>query len=457
MKKQKHGLSGRNLMLIWVLGMAGQICWNVENQWFNTFIYAEIAPNSEIVNWMVSISAIMTTFSTFFFGTLSDRVGKRKPFLVIGYIIWGLFTIVYGTTMYVPHSISGYIMVAAILIIMADALMSFCGSMGNDSGFNAWLSDQLDDTNKGAIGTALAVQPVLGTIIGTVIGGVIIAVAGYMAFFTAMGVLVIIFGILSIFIMKDSPDLVPHKEGTFWQQFASVFNFKKFFAMKELVWINIVIMVFFIGFNCYFAHIGNIMIYNFGFTADNFGYIEGVGLILAICCAPLTNKFIKKDKSPELLAVVFAINIVGLLVLYFLGGISDHANLFSIANLPLFLGIILIGIGYIITMQVTMVWAKELYPKEAKGQFEGIRILFFVLFPMVIGPAIANPIINSFGPTFDITYPTGVITGQVPPVTLFLAAAIITVLAYIPLFFVTKHFKARVAKKNTVVEAKEAE
>lgn len=29
-------ISRRNLTLIWILGLVGQLCWNVENQWFNT-------------------------------------------------------------------------------------------------------------------------------------------------------------------------------------------------------------------------------------------------------------------------------------------------------------------------------------------------------------------------------------------------------------------------------------
>ena len=28
-------ISRRNLTLIWVLGLVGQLCWNVENQWLD--------------------------------------------------------------------------------------------------------------------------------------------------------------------------------------------------------------------------------------------------------------------------------------------------------------------------------------------------------------------------------------------------------------------------------------
>ena len=94
-------------VLVWGLGIIGQLCWNIENQWFNTFVYAKIAKDPTIISWMVAVSAIATTISTFLFGTLSDRQGKRKPFMAIGYILWGIFTILFGTTA-VPATITTF-------------------------------------------------------------------------------------------------------------------------------------------------------------------------------------------------------------------------------------------------------------------------------------------------------------------------------------------------------------
>ena len=91
-------ISRKNWVLIWLLGMAGQICWNVENSWFNTFVYNKIAPNPSIVAWMVAVSAVVTTICTFLIGTWSDRIGRRKPFICAGYILWGVFTIAFGAT-----------------------------------------------------------------------------------------------------------------------------------------------------------------------------------------------------------------------------------------------------------------------------------------------------------------------------------------------------------------------
>lgn len=93
--KMVNGLhSARFWLIICLMGMAGHLCWNIENQWFNTFVYAKIGGDVNVVTWMVIVSATVTTISTFIFGTLSDRLGKRKRFVSIGYILWGIATII---------------------------------------------------------------------------------------------------------------------------------------------------------------------------------------------------------------------------------------------------------------------------------------------------------------------------------------------------------------------------
>ncbi|MBR2264976.1 MAG: MFS transporter, partial [Firmicutes bacterium] len=156
-KTKTEGL--RFWILVWGLGIAGQLCWNIENQWFNTFVYAKIAKDPTIISWMVAISALATTIATFIFGTLSDRKGKRSPFIAIGYILWGIFTILFGTTEFITKGASKtahLIVLAGTAVVLADALMSFFGSMGNDAGFNVWLNDKMNEKNRGHIGAALA-------------------------------------------------------------------------------------------------------------------------------------------------------------------------------------------------------------------------------------------------------------------------------------------------------------
>ena len=109
---------------------------------------------------MLIASAAATTFSTFFFGTWSDRTGKRRHFISLGYILWGVFTIVFGLTQFISPGMYAF---AGVMVVLADTIMSFFGSMGNDAAFNAWINDRIEDSNRGQIGAALATQPVLGT------------------------------------------------------------------------------------------------------------------------------------------------------------------------------------------------------------------------------------------------------------------------------------------------------
>ena len=161
-------------LLVWGLGIAGQLCWNMENQWFNTFVYAKIAKDPTIISWMVGVSAAATTVSTFLFGCVSDRLGKRKLLVAVGYILWGIFTIAFGMTQFLTRSAAAALTAVGFAVVAADAVMSFFGSMGNDIGLNAWVNDHMNDGNRGQLGAALATQPIIGTIVGTVLGGILV-------------------------------------------------------------------------------------------------------------------------------------------------------------------------------------------------------------------------------------------------------------------------------------------
>lgn len=459
--KETKGIGNLRLWgLVWGLGLAGQLCWNIENQWFNTFIYAKIAKDSNIVTLMVITSALVTTFATFFFGTLSDRRGTRRKFISIGYIVWGLFTIAFGLTEFISTGAVGTVskmsLLAAVLVILADDIMSFFGSMGNDSGYNAWTNDMTTDKNRGQIGAALATQPVIGTIVGTVVGGMLIGSDdNYQRLFWVMGAFVIAMGVLSLLLLKDAPGLKPYKDGSFWHQFGKVFNFKSFFSHKELVLVCAATALFFIAFNVYFVQMGNWMIYYMGFSADIMGLIQGLGLIAAMLLAIPAVRFINRNKTPYVAAAAVVINMIGLWVLYGFvePGTVDTQSLFSAANLPLFLAIFMAGAGYILIMQSMTMWVKQLYPAESRGQFEGVRVMFFTLIPMIIGTSIGNAVIRNGAGTVMNEYG---ITENIPTEAMYLWAALLVLLTFVPLFFAGRHYNRRIQReKAEMSEGKE--
>ena len=419
--------------LIWSLGLAGQICWNIENQWFNTFVYAKIGKDPSIITGMLIASAAATTFSTFFFGTWSDRTGKRRIFISAGYILWGIFTIVFGLTQFINPSM--YVL-AGTMVVLADTIMSFFGSMGNDAAFNAWINDIISPTNRGQIGAALATQPVLGTILGTVVGGFLVGSEDhYMRLFLVMGLLVIGFGILSFFMMSDADDAVPSRRGSFRQQFFSVFNFRKFVQLRELLYVNLAVSVFFIGFNAYFSYIGNYIIYYLGFTADQMGIIEAVPLILAMLTAIPISKLLNRGKYLAVAVCGCVVNAAGLAVLTTVR--PEQVNTASLFDPILFGGILLVGIGYIGFLQTMKIWAKQLYPKDSRGQFEGIWILFFVLIPMIGGSLLGQLAVKRSGETFVDT-----VSGQtqyIPNGSIFLYGMVGILLAIVPLLLTARY------------------
>ena len=442
MKKENTTSGPKFWGLVWGLGIAGQLCWNIENQWFNTFVYAKIAKDPTIISWMVAISSVATTISTFLFGTLSDRKGKRKPFIAFGYIIWGIFTILFGTTEFIAsgtNSGAKTLLFASTAVVLADALMSFFGSMGNDSGFNAWLNDNMNEKNRSGIGAALATQPVIGTIVGTVAGGMLIGKDdNYMRLFLVEGGLVIVCGILALFVMEDTPDLKPNRQGSFFKQLGSVFDFKELGKRTELIWVFLLLTVYFISFNVYYPHVGNYMIYYLGFSADVIGLSQGIALIFGMLSVIPASKLLNRGKFVQTAALSIVLTIIGVMIIGLFGR-PENVDPSTIFNANLLIGLFFFGCGYIMFMQVTSVWMKQLFPAQSKGQFEGFRIIFFVLIPWVVSPFIANPIIKNNGKIVDADG----LEAFLPTNVLFLISAGLILLTFIPLFFAARQRRQR--------------
>lgn len=472
MSKQKKTCgamsAARFWLVVWGMGIAGQLCWNMENQWFNTFVYAKIAGDVNIVTCMVIVSALVTTVSTFFFGTMSDRAGKRKRYVSIGYIIWGVTTIIFGLTEYVRASLPALgVAFLGFLVVLADAVMSFFGSMGCDCGYNAWLNDHTNDTNKGQVGAALAAMPIFGTVVGTVVGGMLVnagnptvgtagydpALDNYQLLFWGMGLFVIAMGVISLFLMKDAPGLRPAREGSFWRQLTAVFRFSELRGNgrnREMLLACLVSCMFFIPFNFYFVHMGNWMIYDIGFTAGDMGLVEGISLLFAVLVTIPFIRLINSDKIPLVSCVAILSNAAGLLLISALirdGSCVNTAQLFAAKNLPLFLCVFLIGTGYVLIMQTGMVWVRGLFPEENRGQFEGVRIVFFTLIPMFVGTLIGNAIIKST-PQDAVRLDVYGNPIDVPQENLFLYAGILVLLTFIPLFFAWREYGKRLGDKR---------
>ena len=185
--------------------------------------------------------------------------------------------------------------------------------------------------------------------------------------------------------------------------------------------------VYFICFNFYYAHIGNYFIYVLVYDEGMSGILQGAGLGLDILSTIPATKAINNGHHIKMIVMSIVFSVIGLFVIGFAG-----------KAIPLLLpGIILAGVGYVIIMQTTTAWMKNLYPEGNYGQFEGVRIIFTVMIPMVLGPSTANIIIQAFGTPVEINGNVG----MAPSAALFFAAGVMSVLTLLPTYFASKHKK----------------
>ena len=85
---------------------------------------------------------------------------------------------------------------------------------------------------------------------------------------------------------------------------------------------------------------------------------------------------------------------------------------------------------------------KDFIPEGKTGLFQGIRMIFFVLIPMVVGPVIGDYACRSAGATYtqeNIVAGEKVITElAVPDAKMFLYSAVVAALVFIPLLLLKK-------------------
>ena len=161
-------------------------------------------------------------------------------------------------------------------------------------------------------------------------------------------------------------------------------------------------------------------------------------------------KLINGDKIPVVTCAAIVTNAAGLLLISALIKDStcvDTGSLFAAKNLPLFLCVFLIGTGYVLIMQTGMIWVRGLFPEESRGQFEGIRVLFFTLIPMFTGTLIGNAIIKNT-PQDQVLADVYGNPIDVPQENLFLYAGLMVLLTFLPLFFAWREYDRRIKAKR---------
>lgn len=408
------------------LALTGQIAWAVENSWFNTFVYDTITPDPRPVAWMVAGSAITATLTTLLMGTLSDRTrsrwGRRRPYILFGYIMWGLSTVLFPTVAYIK--VTG---LAVAMVVLADSLMTFFGSTANDAALNAWTADVATSDQRGRVEGVLNLSVFLAQIVAMVAAGILIDSVGYFIFFYTLGGIVMVVGLIAGVLLQE-PTLTASTTDrpSFWAEFAELFKLDTLRQNRILFILLLFIMISSIGMQVSFPYM-IVYLENFvGISKTEFSIIGGAVMvgsaIVAIPFGILTDRWNKQ----AMLALATVISSVGGILL----SLFNNLSLLAVSGF--------LWQAFAMAASIAAVaWLKDLLPEQNRGKFLGIRMIFWIAIPMVVGPWIGSQLIQAYG------IPT-VLNGQagfIPVPVIFQVGSLIALLALIPLFFIRKTLK----------------
>lgn len=422
------------IALVFVVTVA-TMCTSMENNWFNTYIYDSITPNPEPVAWMVSASAITAAAAAIVFGAASDRHrgrwGRRRPFILFGFIVAGIFTIIFAFADRLES-----VNLAVAWVVAADALMMVGFGAAYDGTFGGYVADITNLNNRGRVQSIIQVITTLAGVVTSAIAGVMVDTVGYAVFFIVIGVLMIIAGIFGGLLLQEKPMPEPDpdvKKKSLWAEIFENFSLKSLKDNKDLFLLLLGVTLWGCGWYAVVMYMLIYQMYYLGFSATEAGIASSVssivGLFLAMPIGALSDKFGRKK-----------ITIISLILMTASAlGFSFVKPGISYAGFIIFQMILMLpmsGFGV-----CGLAWSKDLFPKGKTAQFAGISLIFIVTLPMIIGTNLGSLVISTFGTPIVVDGEAGF----APTPHLFYLAFIATILCIIPILFIKE-------KKNKVEE-----
>jgi len=430
MNKTKKG--ARFFLALVIFSLTGQIAWVIENMYFNVFIYKMFNASAAAISAMVAASAVSATLTTIIIGALSDKIGKRKLFICGGYILWGLsigsFALIRLDVINALFpSVASAAAVGISLVIIMDCVMTFFGSSANDACFNAWLTDSTDSTNRGTAEGINAMMPLVA---------ILVVFGGFMAFdleksedwvkiFIIIGAVVVLIGVLGIFLIDDKAEKKEENKSCFKN---IIYGFRpSVIKENKLLYIAFVAFTLFsIAIQIFMPYL--IIYYEVSLQMADYVLIMAPAIILAAAFTAVYGKTydkfgFKKSIIPTVLTLM-----VGFVVLYLVRG-----------KALVFVGSLLMMIGYLASTAVFGAYLRDKTPVGKAGMFQGLRIVFQVLIPGIVGPFIGAQVLKN---AETIVGGDGTVS-FVPNANIFLAAFIASLFVWIALFVIF-----RLAKKE---------
>ncbi len=433
-------LSKRIWLNLIIFGFVGQVAWSVENVYFNTFLFNYVGGTTKDISHMVALSAATAVITTFLMGTLSDKLGRRKVFISAGYIVWGftvaVFALISRENIAELFNITdeARVVTATVgIVIIMDCLMTFMGSTSNDAAFNAWITDVTVPENRGTAEGVLSALPILATVIVTVAFGAGVSAVGYPACFIGLGALVVVCGIIGIFSINESLNR-EKEEGNYLKDLVYGFRPSVIKKNKQLYLSFAAVGIFSTAVQVFMPYI---IIYLQHFLGLDIGALASkitpkliIIAVLALCGfvggAIGLGKLVDKVGKTRFVIPSVLVFVAGLVLI-------SRARSLGVFGL---LAIIML-VGYGLLMIILNATVRDNTPNGKVGLFQGVRMIFFVLIPMIVGPAVGERVIKASAYKYELgTYINDFGEAvNLPVPDIFVASAIIAVLIFIPLLF----------------------
>ncbi len=216
-------------------------------------MYDKITPDPRPISWMVAASAVAATLTTIFMGTLSDRTrtrwGRRRPFILVGYLAWGIFTSAFPLAAFFRP-----VTLAIGMAILFDCVMTFFGSTANDAALNAYITDVTTNENRGRVMGVVEILTWVAILIVYGGAGMIIEKLGYYAFFYIIGGAVFILGLVGSFFLREDAIAAPPRI-SYWKQIEESFQWKNLAANRNFFLVLMGISLWAIAQNVFFPYL----------------------------------------------------------------------------------------------------------------------------------------------------------------------------------------------------------
>ncbi len=399
---------------LFVFGLVGQIAWTIENMYLNVYIYKMFHASPADISLMVGASAAVATLTTWLMGAISDYFGKRKQFICIGYILWGISILGFRfiSTNYFLQNVTLGIQMAILL----DCLMTFFGSTANDAAFNAWLTDKGSAQNRGNIEGYNSILPILSMIVvfGAFMGFNLDEASSWQTIFTIIGCIILVIGLLG-FVLIEEESVERNKESILTILFYSLR--KDVILNNKMLYATLVaFMVFNISVQVFMPYL--ILYFEVGLQLTNYVLIFAPAVLIA---ALVTTKlsFIYDLQGLKLSSQIsMGILLLGYLIL-----------LLFTNTVMVFIGTLLLMIGYMNSLSVFSAEVRARMPENKSGQFQGIRMISQVLIPGVVGPWIGSFLLRNA----DVITNSDGTTSFIPNRSIFVGALVVGVLVFVVL------------------------